>query len=262
MDGVNDIRLAFDQVPELYERIRPGYPDELFDLLFDTLPAKPAILEVGPGTGQATAGLIERGAEVTAVEIGPRLAAALEDKFQQAPALRVLNSSFETAELPISHFDAVFSATAYHWFEPSQRLERPHQLLKPTGVLAIIDLIQVDSASDRGYFDRVQPIYNAFGDSRHESSLPTYETAAPSIAQELKSSSLFVDIEVHRVPWDQTYTAAEYRDLLLTYSGTQMMPLQPRNELVTQLVSVIDEEFDGTIIRPLVATLTLARPNQ
>jgi len=259
MDGVNDIRLTFDQVPDLYERIRPGYPDELFDLLFEGLAPKPAILEVGPGTGQATAGLIARGAEVTAIELGPRLAAALEDKFRQTTALRVVNASFETAEVPTSHFDAVFSATAYHWIEPSQRLKRPHQLLKPAGVLAIMDLIQVESASDRGYFDRVQVIYNAFGASRDESSAQTYETAVPSIAEELRGSSLFVDIEVHRVPWDQTYTSAEYRDLLLTYSGTQMMPLQPRNELVTQLVSVIDNEFDGQITRPLVATLTLAR---
>ncbi|MFF0791644.1 hypothetical protein [Streptomyces spiralis] len=46
----------FDEVPELYDRVRPGYPDELFaDLAGVTgLDETSSVLEVGCGTGHAT----------------------------------------------------------------------------------------------------------------------------------------------------------------------------------------------------------------
>jgi len=46
----------FDQVPELYDRVRPGYPSELFANLVDItdLADHASILEVGCGTGQVT----------------------------------------------------------------------------------------------------------------------------------------------------------------------------------------------------------------
>lgn len=72
-----DPRLSFNEAAEIYDRVRPSYPAVLFDALFDLLPSKPEIVEVGPGTGQATKNLLARGASVRAVEIGPALAAIL-----------------------------------------------------------------------------------------------------------------------------------------------------------------------------------------
>lgn len=259
MSAVNDIRLTFDRDPDRYERVRPGYPDAYFEQLFDRLPTNPAVVEVGPGTGQATAGLVKRGASVTAIEIGPNLAASLSSNYPDPDRVVVINDSFERAALPLHSFDAVVAATAYHWIDPAQCLARPHQLLAGGGWLAIIDLIQVGSMTDRGYFDRVQPIYAAFGDTKHDWGPPSYESAIPPMATKLLDSDRFDEPHIDRVPWDQTYTSAQYRDLLLTYSGIQMMPPSERDDLVDQLVAVIDDEFDGWITRPLVATLTLAR---
>ena len=64
-------RDGFDEVAELYDRVRPGYPDDLLDELAAVLPRSPVVVEVGPGTGQATKGLVARGASVTAVEWVP-----------------------------------------------------------------------------------------------------------------------------------------------------------------------------------------------
>jgi len=48
---------AFDEVAELYDRIRPGYPAQLFDDLFScsSLTQASTVLEIGCDTGQATA---------------------------------------------------------------------------------------------------------------------------------------------------------------------------------------------------------------
>ena len=70
-----DRRLSFDEVPDVYDEIRPSYPAGLFAALFEMLPPHPSVLEVGPGTGQATKDLLAGGASVHAVEIGPAMAA-------------------------------------------------------------------------------------------------------------------------------------------------------------------------------------------
>src|SRR5260370_1332456 len=73
-------RESFDKVPDIYHRIRPGYPRALFDDLFDLLPERPYVLEVGPGTGQPPRDLLARGAGVrdshrTRASQGPKFAA-------------------------------------------------------------------------------------------------------------------------------------------------------------------------------------------
>ena len=128
MNQSNDsLRLGFDAVPEIYDRIRPTYPSALYDDLFALLPPEPRIVEVGPGTGQATADLLKRGALVTAVEIGYELASFLVRKLGTDNRLKIIRSSFEDAPLSVSAYDAVVSATAYHWVQPPARLEKPRR---------------------------------------------------------------------------------------------------------------------------------------
>jgi SAM-dependent methyltransferase len=68
-------RLRFDEAADTYARLRPGYPDRLFDDLWDLADLRaPQVLEIGCGTGQATLSLLLRGASVFAVELGPSLA--------------------------------------------------------------------------------------------------------------------------------------------------------------------------------------------
>lgn len=251
-----DIRRTFDRDPDRYERARPGYPPQLFDALFATLPDQPEVIEVGPGTGQATRELLERGAQVTAVELGANFCKRMRSTH---PQVQVICDEFESAPLASHSFDAVVSATAYHWVRAEEQLARPHAVLRPGGRLAVIDLIQVGSPIDGGYFDRAQPVYAAFGQAKHDWSPPTHETAHPAIADRLRADDRFAAVSVDRAPWDQRYTTDQYRDLLMTYSGTLQMPIAARLDLLDQLTALIDDEFDGAITRPLVATLTLAQ---
>ena len=77
-------RATFDTVADVYHRVRPGYPPALFDDLFAMLPDRPRIVEVGPGTGQATRDLLARGAIVHAVELGPAMATTLRRELPSA----------------------------------------------------------------------------------------------------------------------------------------------------------------------------------
>src|SRR5580692_9398760 len=105
----DDIRLSFNEAPEIYDKVRPSYPTDLFDALFQLLPSQPEMVEVGPGTGQATKDLLARGASVLAIEIGPATAAKLRSNLP-SDRLRVSVGDFEVIEIQDSA-DAVFSAT-------------------------------------------------------------------------------------------------------------------------------------------------------
>ena len=253
-----DARLSFGAVVDVYDEIRPTYPAALFDEFFALLVSQPDVLEVGPGTGQATKHLLARGAVVRAVEISPSMASRLRSNLP-TERLQVSVGDFETIDLAPTSADAVFSASAYHWISPAAQLDRPAVILRPGGVLAIVELIQVDSPEDRGFYAAAQPIYERYGQGHVGPPAPARTDVEPAIQQALARDPRFSDVDVHRWDWDQTYTASEYRKLMLSFSDTNMMDASDRAGLLDDMESFVNSRFDGHVTRPLVVTLTTAR---
>ncbi len=257
-----DDGLGFDNVPEIYDRVRPTYPAELFAELFSYLQSDDGLraVEIGPATGKATRPLLEHGIAVTAVEPGERLAEFLVKKLgEEYAGLDVVVAKFEDAELESGAFDLVIAATSFHWIDPETRFQRCYDLLCDGGVLAVIHTNQIASTADEGFFARVQPVYD-----RHQENDPWYAPPAedalkPEEYDGLVASGLFDDIELHKYRWDQTYTSAEYGDLMRSYSGTQAMEPPQQEAMIGDVCALIDAEFDGSITRPLVMTLSLGR---
>jgi SAM-dependent methyltransferase len=258
---VREERLGFDNVPEIYDRARPSYPDPLFDDLLDYAgaPSSGALraLEIGPGTGKATASLLERGIEVTAVEIGAQLAAFLRRKLPDE-RLTVINAAFEDLAVEPASYDLVVSATAFHWVDPAVRYTKTHDALRPRGVIAIISTNQIASGVDRGYFDRVRPIYLKYWPDEQLTEVPG-EDVTPAEHGDLLASGLFADVRLRRYRWDQTYPTAQYADLVRSYANTQAMMPDASEALIADLCDVLDREYGGSVTRPLVMTLTLGR---
>ena len=253
----DDIRLSFNDVADIYDEVRPSYPASLFDVLFQKLPSQPEIVEVGPGTGQATKDLLARGASVLAIEIGPATATKLRSNLP-SDRLNVRVGDFETMEIASEEADVVFSATAYHWISLGAQTERPAAILRPGGIVAIVDLIQVDSPEDKGFFAAAQPIYERHGQGHAGPRAPNRGNVDPKIRAVLDSDPRFECVEVHRFDWDQTYSASDYRNLMRSYSGTQMMEQSDRVGLLDEVESFVRSDFGGVVTRPLVATLTIA----
>lgn len=250
-------RKSFDAVAEIYDGIRPNYPPSMFDDLFRLLPSDPAILEVGPGTGQATRDLLSREATVHAIEIGPAMAAKLREALP-SPALTVTIGDFEEVDIEEHGFDAVFCATAYHWISPKAQVGRPASVLKPGGVVAIVDLNQVSSPDDKGFFAAAQPIYERYGEGHAGPRAPERNAVDPPIRVALTSDPRYSKVEVRTYDWNQTYSAANYRKLMLSYSSTQMMTPPARQGLLDDMESFVRLQFDNQVTRPIVVTLTTA----
>ncbi len=255
MSPPDDRRRSFDEAAETYDQVRPSYPRDVFDTLFELVPERPEIVEVGPGTGQATKDLLARGASVRAVEIGPAMAAKLREK-HVSDRLQVSVGDFEVLDIEPASADAVFSATAYHWISRRAQTDRPAVILRPGGVVAIVDLIQVDAPDDHGFFDAVQPIYERYGEPHTGPPAPTRHDVDPAIRAALQTDRRFADVCVRRYDWNQTYDAADYRKLMLSYSGTQMMSEARRAGLLDSVEAFVRSEFGGAVTRPIVVTLT------
>jgi SAM-dependent methyltransferase len=253
-----EARRSFDGAAEIYHGIRPGYPAPMFEDLFRLLPGHPAILEVGPGTGQATRDLLSRGAAVHAIEIGPAMAARLREALP-SPALAITIGDFEEADVGEHVFDAVFSATAYHWISPKAQVDRPVSVLKPGGVVAIADLNQVSSPDDKGFFAAAKPIYERYGQGHAGPPAPERNAVDPPIHRVLRGDPRFSNVELRTYDWNQTYSADDYRKLMLSYSNTQMMTPTARQGLLDDIENFVRQQFDNQVTRPIVVTLTTAR---
>ena len=139
-DARETLRRTFDQDAELYDRARPGYPEQLLDDACAVAGLGPgsAVLEIGSGTGHATLPPARRGCSVVCVELGRQLAAVARTKLARFPRVAIVTAPFETWTPPHRAFDAVFAASSWHWLDPDVRYVKAAALLRPGGALAIV----------------------------------------------------------------------------------------------------------------------------
>ncbi|MFF3126469.1 class I SAM-dependent methyltransferase [Streptomyces sp. NPDC057908] len=135
----------FNEVPELYDRVRPGYPDKLFaDLVTVTgMDERSSVLEVGFGTGQAMRSLAALGCSVTAIEPGEEMAALARQRMTTFGNVEVETSTFEEWDDRGGRFDVLVAASSWHWVAPSIGWQRAHDVLCPGGWMALLGNVVV-----------------------------------------------------------------------------------------------------------------------
>jgi SAM-dependent methyltransferase len=244
------LRATFEEVPELYDRARPTYPDALFDDLVALLPGS-RLLEIGCGTGKATAALVERGMDVTCVELGEKLAAVAR---RNVPSARVITADVETWE-PDREFDAVAAFTAFHWLDPETRFERSARALRPGGALVVVETQHVLPPDGDPFFAAVQEDYDAV-DRRPDNRPPPPPEEIADLTAAFDASGCFEPAQARRYLWDVTYAAGEYIAVLETYSGHRALPEAKRRRLYDLIRARIG---DRTVRKTYLATLTVAR---
>src|SRR3954451_1654554 len=108
--------LAFGEVAELYDRVRPAYPEAVYATILGAVGTARRALEAGAGTGHATAEIAGRGIAVDAIEPDGRMAHLAELRCAGLP-VRLQRSRFEDWQGPPGAFDVVFCAQAWHWLD-------------------------------------------------------------------------------------------------------------------------------------------------
>ena len=142
---------VFDEIAAEYDRRRPAYPDELVGQACQVagIGSGDHVLEVGCGSGQLTRGLAARGLHVTALEPGQNLIALARQNLEGAGEVEFVNAQFEDAVLPGEHFQAVFSASAFHWIDPKVSWQKAADVLVPGGTLALVQYFGLEETRSK-----------------------------------------------------------------------------------------------------------------
>jgi len=253
-------RSVFDQDAALYAARRPTYPEPLFKALqrYADLNDGSRVLEVAPGTGQATRPLGLRGYHITAVELGAQMASHARRHVADLPNVSIETAAFEDWPLPPAPFDALFCATAWHWLDPTQRLLKAHRALRPGGTLAVVWTHYVAGGTN-AFFDDLARLYADAGSPGAWTARRAAEQDLPTFTVEAEESSQFTDVVAHRFPVTITYDRDAYVELARTYSETVALPAPALNRVLAEVGQLIDTRYDGQVTAQYVFELVLAR---
>ena len=253
------VRVTFDEDAEAYDRSRPLAPDEVFDDVVESAGLHPgsSVLEIGPGTGQATRPLAERGLRVVALELGPRLAALARQNLARFLDVEVVTGAFEAWDPGTARFDAVFACNSFHWIDPEIRFHKSARILGRGGHLVVLSTPWViPDHADRFWWD-VLDDYEAAGEERVDPA-SKHPDQVGDIGPALRASGLFHEPTIRRYPFDVTFTADDYALNLATQSGIKRIPPEARARHISSIKRrVVDR--GGTVTAHLLAVLTVAR---
>lgn len=258
MNDNNTLKRTFDEVARLYNEVRPRYPDELFLKLIEAAALQPGskLLEIGPGTGQATTPLAMKGFDITAIELGAALANVLSNALQHHKNVQVIVGAFEEIALPASSFDLVFAATAFHWIDPLVRFKKAHNLLKNGGHLAIMHTHHISDEKGDAFFNASQAVYDKY-DFTDKDKKPVFLKN-----KELKPNDL--DESLFRLKYFQSfpvvirYSAKKFVQLLNTYSNHLVAAEAVQHAFYLDIETLINEKFQGAVDKHFSMSLTIA----
>jgi SAM-dependent methyltransferase len=239
--------LVFGEVAEDYDRVRPGYPAALVDRVFGYgVPPGPA-LEMGAGTGKATAAFSGRGRDITAIEPDPAMGRFVH-------GARLVTTTFEEYR-PDRRFALLYAADAWHWTDPATRWAKAERALVPGGVLALI--VNGERVDDPAVRQSMVDVYAEI--------TPQVEIRDDRITEdglwrlwpgtELAAQDRFGDREAHVFSYRMMRSAADQLAHLATRSQFRMLPGEVRSRLAAELAGV----FRADVPIVVDAVLYLAR---
>lgn len=224
---------TFDTVAATYAKLRPGYVDALYrDLLaYCPLDESSHAVEVGIGGGQATEPILQTGCAVTAVEPGGHFSSLCREKFAAYPKFSIITGKFEDVDFPLSSYNLVYSASAFHWVPEEIGYRKAFDMLKSGGAFARF--------ANHPWRDKGNPALAAALDAAYAQYYHTYYRSVPKLedeyteAQAIRRAEIalkygFTDIQHRLYHRTRVFTAAEYIQLLGTYSDHISLPDEVR----------------------------------
>lgn len=261
-------RSLFTSSAQEYDDGRPGYPPDLFELLIERCGLGPGcqVLEIGPGTGQATGPLLDSGATVVGVELGAELAELLRTKHANR-ALEVIVGPFEEVGLPDASFDLVAAGTSFHWVPVETGLQRCAELLRVGGFLALWWNYFGDPERPDPFHAALQPLLR-----RHAPQLidvasagnagtgaHPYALDVEARMAEIDRTGEFGDVSYDLLSWTGVHSPQELRRMFASFSPWLALEPDIREPLLDDLEQLAVDEFDSIVERPYLTPIYRAQ---
>ncbi|MCW2526843.1 MAG: SAM-dependent methyltransferase [Pseudonocardiales bacterium] len=224
MDDAKRIRLArtFDSAAELYDRVRPRFPDAALDWVLPVQAEQ--VLDLGAGTGKLTRSLVDRGLDVIAIDPSPNM---LERLRANLPDVDARIGTAEATGLPDQSVDAVVAGSAFHWFARPAADAEIARILRPGGAVGLL-WNRRDPASETAFaFDVAQA---------HKNEPKPQNNADVSL-----DPTWFGRTERRDFPHSERVTPQQLVDLVSTRSYVIDMDESERRKLLDNIRRFIDE---------------------
>ena len=243
-----ELRKIFDTIPEQFDRYRPRYSQELFDFLirYADIGCGKSVLEIGPGTGQATDPILKTGCDYHAIELGGHLFAKMKEKYGAYPNFHIVNDDFITHDFGQQRYDMVYSAATIQWIPETVAFSKTFELLKPGGVLAMM-LTKADYRTpNEDLYAKIQKLYDQY-----------YKPEIPythgGFRYENATKYGFVDLEKHEFKGRREMDPDEYVAFCGTHCDHIVIPEEYKTPFFDGLKCVVAENggkivFDDTYV--------------
>jgi SAM-dependent methyltransferase len=257
MSEPNALSCQFDDAAQLYDEVRPRYPEDIVEhiIAFSAIPAHGRVLEVGCGSGQMTLPFAKRGYTVVALDQGERLAALAARHCQPYPRVRVVSCAFESWQDNANSFDLFLSAQAFHWIAPPYGLARAAEFLRPGGTIALVWTL--DRSQESAFWQATAPIYAQYNPVTPSGNLPL-ETKVNIYRDALHTSREFTGVQEVRKAWVRRYSGQEYLQLLQTFSDHRAMP-EPNKSRFFEAIADVITRLGGEVLRDYETLALLAK---
>jgi SAM-dependent methyltransferase len=268
-DGAVDERRlggVFDEVPRLYDRVRPSYPDALIgDLAAITgVGEASTVLEVGCGTGQATRKLAGLGCAVTAVESGEGMAAVARENLAPFGKVEIETSTFERWEDRDRRFDLVAAASSWHWVDPAVGWPLAHRVLRPGGWFAVLANVVVRREDEPEVYAQSADLHERFAAGDEDWGHPPLESEilaldkgwGPDIED---PGDLFGPTVVRSYPQVLWFDGAGFADMLRSTSVYRKLAPEVREPLLDAIAERIRTRMGDRAPRRYLSLLRVAR---
>ncbi len=255
-----DPKDSFDLAPKTYDDGRPSYPDDVIDWIIQRtgITREDQILEIGPGTGQATVKFAQRGYRIHCVERGKNLADFLMQKC--APyRVTVDVSSFEEWQ-PQRPFETplIYIANAFHWLDPEIRFKKCYELLSEGGYLVLLwNLAPYDPPLPvKKAYDLLWKYY-----PEKSNSPQTKANIEKERKQEIAGSGYFSLEDFLDYPWHLLQTRATMLKGFFSQSLFLSLDEFRQKELSAKIITLF-QELDENIDCESFTTAYIARKNE
>lgn len=122
-----------------YQAYRPDYPRELIPIFQERgMKENSHVADIGSGTGIFSRLIAPQVEKLYAVEPNSEMAEQGRTELASYPHCRTVRATAEDTTLEESSLDCIFSAQAFHWFEPDRARQEFKRILKPHGRVFLI----------------------------------------------------------------------------------------------------------------------------
>ena len=250
-----EFRRIFDTIPEQFDRYRPRYSPALFSDLIEYAGIGPgkAVLELGPGTGQATEPILKTGCDYHGIELGEHLYAFMKNKFASYENFHLVNDDFITHDFQDQKFDVIYSAATIQWIPEEIAFSKTFALLKPGGTLAMMLTKGDYRRPNEALYQRIQEVYAAY--------------FKPETAYQHRSFHYgnavnygYTGFETRTYPGERILTADEYAAFCGTHCDHLVIPEPYKAKFFEGLKAAVREAGDRIVFQDTYVLYLAKKP--